>query len=771
MRSARGCVHSRRSVLLPKFALKPIVILFVACLLVSQVSAQQVPTLVMTSAGRVHDLPSASTHDVSVNLQAIVTYYDPPENILFVQDRTGGVFVNVPKPVAAAAGDLVSVQGSVKYGFRAGVASDVRMQVLGKGYKLAPEDAGYSTLASGSLDCRLVRVSGVVQDAVVERHPESQSETLHMDLALDRGEVEVYVHDHQGLDPMSLLGRKIILTAVAGGSFNAKQQMNGVVLYSRSNKDVLLLKQGQQPYMTLPLSTSDEVFPKLSVRDFSPRTRLRGTVIYYAPGESAVLQQGSGKSVYVKTRQTSGISVGDVVEAYGFPDNRNYSPSLRDAILLNLHERQQVTPRLVQYQEALSGVYADRLITVQGRVLSQLRSAEANSIVLEVDGHVVRGTLQDPWNVPFLIPGSIIRMSGVCRIGTGGPWKEPVIFSLSVRNASDLKLIHNPPWWNVRHLAELLGSLLWLSLLIMLWAIILRRRVVRQAARIKRSMQIAEKRSFILKQMSLNPPLKEMLGFVATAAELLLQDSICHVEMGSEATTESTGDRLRIFHFPLLQTGKQIGTFSIYNLNVGSVSCEDEVTSMLQEVIPLVINSNVLHERLLHQSIHDPLTNLPNRRFCEEELDRLIAGAREDGTCVAVIYVDVNKFKTVNDRFGHKVGDLYLQAISGRLSAELRRDCTVARVGGDEFVVLLPDCCKEQAARMITRLEACFARPFALASTLVIGSASFGMAIFPLDGNTRELLEQRADADMYAAKYHKGESFSKSAHHATSTLS
>lgn len=705
-------------------------------------------------ADAVHDLPPARGVDAHASLQSIVTYYDPSEHLLFVQDQTGGVFVNAAHNYPVAAGDLVSIQGSIKYGYRAGIADDAVIRVLGRGPAIQPISAAYRSLVTGGLDCRLVRVSGVVKDAVVEHHPESQSDPLHLDVALEGGAAEVYVYSHPGTDPLSLLGKRVLVTGVAGGAFNAKQQMTGTVLYSQDMSGLTVEGQQEQSWSALPLTSPDAIFSAVRVKDASPRIHLRGSVAYFAPGESAYLEQ-DGEGVFVQTRQTGGVSVGDVVDVYGFPNSRSYVPSLREAVLNGTREHRQVAPRPVTYEQALSGSYADRLISIEGKVLSQWRSAELSSLTLEVQGHVVRGSIENGAAVPGFALGSRVRMTGICQIATGGPWREPVRFSVLARSASDLALVRGPSWWSTRHLAELLGILLGLSLLVTSWAAWLHRRVARQACRIQRSMLIADKRSALLKQISLNLPLEEMLASVCRTLSELLPGAQCEFDLRAPVPAGRGGDLIRVFACGLLQDESDVGEFAIFTAQQPQPQ-QREVLAMARELLMLALNNAMLHQKLMHRSTHDCLTDLPNRRLCEQRLDLLLSDAGRYSRSFSVLYVDVNQFKAVNDRHGHKLGDCYLQAIGKRLRGELRPECTVARIGGDEFLILLPDCDEPAALQILVRLECCFAQPFILGSVWLDGSASFGLANFPVHGKTREELEQHADAAKFAAKSELG---------------
>jgi len=155
-------------------------------------------------------------------------------------------------------------------------------------------------------------------------------------------------------------------------------------------------------------------------------------------------------------------------------------------------------------------------------------------------------------------------------------------------------------------------------------------------------------------------------------------------------------------------------------------------------------------EIISFQAYHDQLTHLPNRVLFKDRLELAIAQAQRRTGALAVMFIDIDRFKLVNDTFGHAEGDLLLRAIASRLSATLRRGDTLARLGGDEFTVLLPDINQPEDAEVIARkvLDA-LATPVRLSQGEFRATVSVGIALFPRDGTTAEDLTRHADAAMY----------------------
>ncbi len=158
-------------------------------------------------------------------------------------------------------------------------------------------------------------------------------------------------------------------------------------------------------------------------------------------------------------------------------------------------------------------------------------------------------------------------------------------------------------------------------------------------------------------------------------------------------------------------------------------------------------------EELEHLAHHDPLTGLPNRLLFRARLEHALQRAVRSGGQLAVLFLDLDGFKHVNDSLGHTAGDSLLQEVAKRLAAPLRREDTVARLGGDEFTVLLEGIHgRKSAARVAETLIRALAEPIRLQGRELFVSASVGISLFPRDGDSVEALLRNADAAMYEAK-------------------
>jgi len=150
---------------------------------------------------------------------------------------------------------------------------------------------------------------------------------------------------------------------------------------------------------------------------------------------------------------------------------------------------------------------------------------------------------------------------------------------------------------------------------------------------------------------------------------------------------------------------------------------------------------------------YDPLTGLPNRALFYSLLDQVLSEAHRNRTYGALLFLDLNRFKNVNDSFGHTPADSILREVGRRLTATLRSQDLVSRLGGDEFVIALPDITRsEHAGHVAQKLLAAVAEPFLVEQHEVLLSASIGISVFPDDGRDPETLVKNADVAMYRAK-------------------
>jgi diguanylate cyclase (GGDEF)-like protein len=167
----------------------------------------------------------------------------------------------------------------------------------------------------------------------------------------------------------------------------------------------------------------------------------------------------------------------------------------------------------------------------------------------------------------------------------------------------------------------------------------------------------------------------------------------------------------------------------------------------------LAVSLQAANEQLLSLAFYDSLTGLPNRMLLDDRLAQAALGADREKRCFALMFVDLDRFKPVNDSFGHGVGDELLKVVAQRLIACVRKVDTVARTGGDEFIVLLSQIADPKDAALVSgKVLDELSRPFIVRRHELNISGSIGISIYPRDGRDVNVLKANADVAMYQAK-------------------
>lgn len=166
-----------------------------------------------------------------------------------------------------------------------------------------------------------------------------------------------------------------------------------------------------------------------------------------------------------------------------------------------------------------------------------------------------------------------------------------------------------------------------------------------------------------------------------------------------------------------------------------------------------ITEDKLREQRMLHLAFHDELTGLPNRAYFQVRMDDALARSRRSGSMTALAFIDLDRFKPINDIHGHAVGDAALVAVATRLKEALRDGDCVARLGGDEFVAILEGLeAREEAEAVAAKLLAALRRPVLVEELRLDLDASIGIALYPGDGDDGEALLQAADRAMYRTK-------------------
>ncbi|MEO6697092.1 MAG: EAL domain-containing protein, partial [Gammaproteobacteria bacterium] len=201
-------------------------------------------------------------------------------------------------------------------------------------------------------------------------------------------------------------------------------------------------------------------------------------------------------------------------------------------------------------------------------------------------------------------------------------------------------------------------------------------------------------------------------------------------------------------------SGKVLGTFAIYHRETSTPNESDiALIEQAANIVSIAIERKEAERRIMYLASHDALTDLPNRNLLQDRIQQAIVQARRSNGQGAVLFIDLDHFKIINDSLGHDVGDLLLKAVAERIVPSLRSEDTAARQGGDEFIVVLPSVANAQAAGTVAqKLLAELMAPYQIKEYELHTSASIGIAVFPDDGEDVDTLLKNSDTAMYHAK-------------------
>jgi diguanylate cyclase (GGDEF)-like protein len=205
----------------------------------------------------------------------------------------------------------------------------------------------------------------------------------------------------------------------------------------------------------------------------------------------------------------------------------------------------------------------------------------------------------------------------------------------------------------------------------------------------------------------------------------------------------------------LSNRGDLLGVFAAYSMSVRSPTpTETRLLNFATHIAGIAINHKRAEDHIQFMANHDALTGLPNRALIKDRFTQAAARAQQNGTWATAAFVDLDKFKSINDTLGHSAGDELLKVVAKRMIACVKSTDTVARHGGDEFVILLADYPKsaDTLAATLQRISAAISAPVHLDGHTFRVTCSLGVANYPDDGTDVETLLAKADAAMYRAK-------------------
>ncbi len=698
---------------------------------------------------------------VPVSFTATVTYFRNYRKNLFVQDGSEGLFVKASTRLHLAPGDRVHIQGKTILGYRPSVSSSDITLVGHVAVPPAPQ-ATFPELIRGQFDSTLVSVQGVVQaanlDAPAADHPVGST----LRLRTKEGVVHVQVDDgaRDALD--RLLDAEVEVTGVAGGKFDGKTRVTGVILHVPTLADVKVLHAARVNRWSLPLTPMDQILDGYNVNDRTVRVRVQGTVTYSDPGVAFVLQNGSD-TLWVDTVSYRPLHIGDQVEVTGFPTVSNGFAVLSMGEPRDTGKVAPVAPIPLTWSQLASSRYLFNLVSITGQLVMSAREARQDEYVFKANGAVFSAVYVHPSPAGALPPmkqipvGAQVRITGICVMDQSNPFGHDVPFDLLLRSPGDLTVIAGPSWLTVGHLGMLLGLLALVIFVIGMRLWFMERRMHRQVSELA---YMEQRRGYILEGINSAQPLAQTIEDITELVAFKLNSTFCWCEVVDGATlgkqpANPAGTGLRIVEHPIrTRSGAALGKlYAAFDTQTAPDLTEQRTLTLAAELATLAIESKQLHSDLVHRSEFDLLTDVYNRFALERQMHEALQQARQTARLLGLIYIDLDRFKEVNDQYGHQIGDQYLQMVVQRMKTQLRPSDVIARLGGDEFAVLVTSLRgRAEIEEIAQRLRRCFSEPFALNGCAITGSASIGTALYPNDAASIDGLMSTADKAMYSSK-------------------
>lgn len=773
----------------------------------------------LTTALEVHRLPlSAAARAYPVHLRAVVTYFDPGDHLLFVQDSSDGIFVELSEKETASmrAGDEVNVAGVTTADFAPDVA-EARIKVLGHPGLPAPKTPHFGLVSWGREDCHFIELEGVVQ-----RVAPSRADSL---LTLAWGSNTYKAHVLASSESLAhLLDADVKLRGVCGALFNGKHQMLGIQMFVPGTECIRVLRAPSADPFSMAVTPIADLLQFSRASDMGHCVRLRGTVTYPNRSGCTWLRDATG-GVMIQDHDAGGLAAGDLVDVVGFPRIAGFSPALRGARVKRLQPGAPASPVRVTAEDAMKGDLDGQLVQIEGKLIDRLQRPAEQVLSVEAGDTIFSAQLPSGGAAQPLEPGTRLRLTGICSVETEQSHDliVPRTFRLLLRSPADVVILGRPPWLTADRVVPILAGAALLMIAALAWAGLLRKRVRAQTfaltaqtvqlqaahqttrdalrqARAAESLDLDSKR--IVELIARDEPVGPIVQRIAEAVAVHCEGAVCAILLGApygpqvcvapalpagplevlekidirsvsfrpefRAAQEFSDDpawaalidsqqdaRFRTFcSAPIVVDGATAGAIAAFFRE--DRPCGDAQGAQLGlwcNIAALALDRRRLHDRLAYRAQHDGLTDLPNRALLYERLDQEIERASRGRRLLGMLYLDLDGFKQINDTYGHAAGDAVLQEVARRITETVRRGDTVARIGGDEFVVLLPMLSRSEDARQVAdKIGQELRKPIQSDHHWLSVGACAGVAIWPLDGDRPDSLLRFADAQMYGNK-------------------
>jgi diguanylate cyclase (GGDEF)-like protein len=759
----------------------------------------------LTSIAAVRHLSAAeAAKGLPVDVTGVVTYSNAAENDLFIEEGNGWIYVQPDKRYySIAQGSRVEVKGTTGASYSTQIVA-TSIQEIGKAPLPQPAFLSYHEAVKRENDCRYVTLQGIVRAASYQT---TAGSSLYL-LRMEDGDkmVDAVMPDYPEFSPSRLLDATVRVTGALGGTFDVtNDRILGLRLNVNRSSAIRVVHAGdegtaaQEPMPLAELLKSNEV-----LRD-RHRVFTSGVVTLYDPGEKLVVQDGDS-SLLVETRQTDPVSIGRRVEVTGFATAVDGVAGLDSGQFSIVPGGTAVTPHAITFADAMTGLYDDKLVSIEGEVISQTRENHLDTIILRSGNRVFPVLFRKPASDVDPFPaypwGTRIRATGVCVVHVRGFWGAVESIQVQVRSPQDIAVVAKASWWTLKHLFLVTSSMLGFALLALAWGLRMRWRLLdkekqlrqkseQETSRLSTLARMEQQRSRILELINSFQPLPIVLAAIQAYADemwagrrgythvltnrrlelmtrtFLTPEANARLEdLDPSVSEEACAEAVRshglvgpnpsrnVWSRPILSSrGEVLGTMTFEGGAGDPLPLNMEAFEFGCNLAAIAIDNRRLYEDVLHRSEHDQLTGLANRTLVHRRLEEALEQAHASQRHAALLYLDLDDFKNVNDSYTHRVGDAYLIEVAQRFKHCLRERDTLGRIGGDEFIAVLTDVEDAEIAHGIAdRLVHAMDEPFAIEGHTIRGAVSIGLAFYPSSSSSAIGIMQFADHAMYAAK-------------------
>ncbi len=358
---------------------------------------------------------------------------------------------------------------------------------------------------------------------------------------------------------------------------------------------------------------------------------------------------------------------------------------------------------------------------------------------------------------------------------TAAAYKPVGALGLALVLSTEADQLYQPIEKQARYIFPVLGMLIILGGLVLRWQVLplvrkafvseqkareLNRKLLRNEARIRAVLDRIDEGIVSITSAGLirtfNPAAERMFGYAAEEAvgnEISMLIPASHLQQYTDYLKEylESGKGLGLGASREVLAKRRDGTVFPVEIKVGEVKLEGE--HLFIGALRDIAERKAAEAKVAHLANHDTLTDLPNRNLLQDRARQALSQAGRQKQRVGILFIDLDQFKTINDSLGHHVGDRLLQTVAARIRGCVRDEDTVARQGGDEFIVVLPTVKRfEDVGIIAQKLLGALASPYSIDNADLHTSASIGVAVFPDDGDDVETLMRNADTAMYYAK-------------------